>query len=239
MHRPLQIFIDISKAAEGHESRRCPFRKGRPEKTGDKRRQRFQRRAKNVHKNVSANFVADIILSLRRAALHGEHAPCKNCGKLNHFEVCCQESKKKVLSVDYLSEAEEYEYVAEIEVKEQVNALASSPHPNKVFATLMVNGNQEKFQLDSGSTANIMTDETVLKLCGQDGWSELEEAPVTLVMYNQSEVKPLGKKRLKVINSKNNKKYSIEFHLVHGECKSILDLLDFSTCGRNKEKWQS
>ena len=69
-----------------------------------------------------------------------------------------------------------------------------------------------------------MTDEAVLKLCGQDGLSELKETPVTLVMYNQSEVKPLGKKRFKVVKPENNKKYSIEFHLVHGECKSILGL---------------
>ena len=38
-----------------------------------KRRQRFQRRAKTSHKNVGASFVPDIILSLRKAALHGEH----------------------------------------------------------------------------------------------------------------------------------------------------------------------
>ena len=69
-----------------------------------------------------------------------------------------------------------------------------------------------------------MTDETVLRLCGQNGLSELEETPVILVMYNQSEVKPLGKKRFKVVNPKNNKTYSIEFHLVRGDCKSILGL---------------
>ena len=91
-------------------------------------------------------------------------------------------------------------------MKEQVNALAPSRHPNKVFATLLVNGNQEKFQLDSGSTVNIMTDETVLKLCDQNGLSELEETPVTLVMYHKSMVKPLGKKQFKVINPKNNNK---------------------------------
>ena len=34
----------------------------------------------------------------------------------------------------------------------------------------------------------------------------------------------MGKKRFKVINPKNNKKYSIKFYLVHGECKSILGL---------------
>ena len=138
--------------------------------------------------------------------------------------MCCQESKKKVLSVDYTSEDEEYEYVTEIEVREQVNALASSPHPNKVFVTLPVNENQEKFHCDSGSTANIMTDETVLKLCSKDGLGQLEETPATLVIYNQSEVKPLGKKRFKVVNPKNIKKYSIEFHLVRGACKSILGL---------------
>ena len=67
-------------------------------------------------------------------------------------------------------------------IEKRSNALAFSPHPNKVFATLLVNGNYEKFQLDSGSTVNIMIDETALKLCGQDGLSELEETPVTLVM---------------------------------------------------------
>ena len=72
-----------------------------------------------------------------------------------------------------------------------------------MFATLLVNGNYETFQLDSGSTVNIMIDETVLKLCGQDGLSALEETPVTLVMYNQSEVKPLGKKRFRVVNPRN------------------------------------
>ena len=85
------------------------------------------------------------------------------------------------------SEIEDYEYVAEIEVKEQVHALASSRHPNKVFDTLLFNGNQEKFRLDSISLENIITDETVLMLCGQSGLTELEEAPVTLVMYNQAE----------------------------------------------------
>ena len=74
-----------------------------------------------------------------------------------------------MLTVDYTSEDQEYEYVAEIEAKEKVNALVSSRHPNKVFATVLVNGTQELFQLDSGSTVNNMTDETVIKFCGQNG----------------------------------------------------------------------
>ena len=138
----------------------------------------------------------------------------------NYFAVCCQESKMKVLAVDYTSEDQEYEYVAEIEAKEQVNALASSRHLNNVFAIVLVNRTQEKFQLDSESTVNIITDETVIKLCGQDGLRELEETPVTLVMYNQSEDKHLGKTGFKVVSPKNNKKYRVEFHLVRADCKS-------------------
>ena len=41
-------------------------------------------------------------------------------------------------------------------------------------------------------------------------------------MYNGSEVKPIGKTRIQVINPKNNKKYSIEFMVVEENCKSIL-----------------
>ena len=69
-----------------------------------------------------------------------------------------------------------------------------------------------------------MTNETVIKLCGQNGLSELEESPLTLVMYNQAEVELLDKKRFKVVNPKKNTKNGIKFHLVRGDFKSILGL---------------
>lgn len=149
---------------------------------------------------------------------------CKKCGLPNHFAVCCRESKKKVLFMDF--DSDDDEYVAEIDVKEQVNALAPRNHASKIFATLLVNGGEEKFQLDSGSTVNLMSDKTVERLCGTGCLKDLDKTSVTLVMYNQSEVKPLGKKRFRVTNPKNNKKYSIEFHIVGGvsPCKSILGL---------------
>ena len=53
------------------------------------------------------------------------------------------------------------EYVAVIAVEEQLNSVASAGNLNQVFATLLVNGKEEKFQLDSGSTVNIMADKTV------------------------------------------------------------------------------
>ena len=43
----------------------------------------------------------------------------KNCGKPNQFAVCCQESKKKVLSME--CESEEEEYVVVIAAEELLN----------------------------------------------------------------------------------------------------------------------
>ena len=120
-------------------------------------------------------------------------------------------------------ESEDEEYVAVIEGEEQFNAVASAGNPNQVLATLLVTGTEEKFQLDSGSTVNIMADKTVKALYGENGLDDLEKTSVTLVMYNQLEIKPLGKKRFKVMNPKNKKNYSIEFLSV-SPFKSILDL---------------
>ena len=65
-------------------------------------------------------------------------------------------------------ESDDDKYAAEIDVKEQVNALASSNHASKIFATLLVNGGEKKFQLDSGSTVNLMSDKT-----GERLWNTL------------------------------------------------------------------
>lgn len=60
---------------------------------------------------------------------------------------------RKLAKTCNYGELTDYLFVVEwwlIEVKEQVNALASSGNPNKVFATLPVNGKEEKFRSDSG-----------------------------------------------------------------------------------------
>ena len=69
-----------------------------------------------------------------------------------------------------------------------------------------------------------MADKTVKNLYGEIGLDDMEKTSVTLVMYNKSEVKPVGKKRFKVVNPKNKKKYNIDFLIVTGACKSLLSL---------------
>ena len=43
-------------------------------------------------------------------------------------------------------------------------------------------------------------------------------------MYNRSEEKPIGKKRVRVINPKNNRGYSVEFIILRGNYRSLLGL---------------
>ena len=54
--------------------------------------------------------------------------------------------------------------------------------------------------------------------------SLLDNAEVTLVIYNKTEEKPIGKKRVQVVNPRNGRKYSVEFVVVKGKGKPLLGL---------------
>ena len=116
------------------------------------------------------------------------------------------------------------EYVASVDSSKFANQVNTGASPDKAFATLVVNKKEEKFQLDTGATVNILSEAKFVALCGKDQLQKLQECKATLVMYNHSEEKPIGKKRLKVINPKNNRSYSVEFVILKGNYKSLLGL---------------
>ena len=59
---------------------------------------------------------------------------------------------------------------------------------------------------------------------GEDSLPLLDNAEVTLVVYNKTEEKPIGKKRVQVVNPRNGRKYSVEFVVVKGKGKLLLGL---------------
>ena len=67
-----------------------------------------------------------------------------------------------------------------------------------------------------------MLDIALSKLCGDADL--LESSITTLLMYNKSEVKPIGRKKMLVLNPKNNNINTVEFIIVKGQCRSILGL---------------
>ena len=69
-------------------------------------------------------------------------------------------------------------------------------------------------------------------------WSE-EVVQPELNKYNKSDVKPIGRKKMRVRNPKNNNMYTVEFIIIKGQCKSILGLktceeLELLTVNRQK-----
>ena len=151
---------------------------------------------------------------------------CASCGKQNHFAVTCRSKsqnaprRRTVHTLEADSDSDEY--VAYVEVQETVSAVDDGKHSNKLLATMILNGVEVKFQLDSGATVNLMPEEIYKRVYGEESMASLDKTDVTLVMYNKAEEKPVGKKRVRVINPKNGKKYSVEFIVTKGSCKPLL-----------------
>lgn len=95
-----------------------------------------------------------------------------------------------------------------------VQEVHSVKKKKKITALMIVNGQTVKFQLDCGSSVKILPETLYMQLCKDH--EDLTETNMTLVMYNKSETKPLGKRRLNLRNPRNKKKYSIEFVIVGG-----------------------
>ena len=87
---------------------------------------------------------------------------------------------------------------------------------------MLLNGQEETMHLDSGATVNVLSQETYQRLYGVDSLKSLDPTNTVLVMYNKSEEKPLGKKRVQVVNPKNAKGYSVEFVIMKGRARSLL-----------------
>ena len=116
------------------------------------------------------------------------------------------------------------EYVACVDVKEQVCAVENPDRKDKLLVVMLLNGHRVPFRLDTGARVNILPEESFKEVYGEGSLSLLDNADITLVMYNKTEEKPIGKKRVQVVNPRNGRKYSVEFVVVKGKGKPLLGL---------------
>ena len=103
----------------------------------------------------------------------------------------------------YSSDASYNEYALTLTLTENeqtVNSL-SNQHPNRIYATMEVDGRRTKFQLDTGATCNVLR-KLDLKTA-----ANLKEANQILSLYDGANIKPLGKCQMTVRNPKNGKRY--------------------------------
>ena len=162
---------------------------------------------------------------------------CSNCGIPNHFAVACKNkspppssatsSKPPTLRhvrkpVHAVEDSDFDEYVACVDIKEQVCAVENPDRKDKLLVVMLLNGHRVPFQLDTGAAVNILPEESSKEVYGEGSLSLLDNADITLVMYNKTEEKPIGKKRVQVVNPRNGRKYSVEFVVVKGKGKPLL-----------------
>ena len=114
--------------------------------------------------------------------------------------------------------------VACVDVKEQVCAVEKPDHKGKLLAVMLLNGHRVPFQLDTGATVSILPEESFKEVYGEYSLSLLDNVEATLVMYNKTEEKPIGMKRVQGLNPRNGRKYSVEFVVVKGKGKPLLGL---------------
>ena len=100
-----------------------------------------------------------------------------------------------------------------------------------------------KFQLDSGATVNILPVEIYQEVQKDPELKHLKNTQTTVVMFNNSELKPLGTVELQTRNPKNGECYLIEYTVVSNGFKAFLgapSILQFSLMSVNVDNidWQ-
>ena len=135
---------------------------------------------------------------------------CSNCGIQNQFAVACKtklpppdlatsskhptprHGRKPVHAV---ADSDFDEYVACVDVKEEVCVVEKPDHKDKLLAVMLLNGHRVQFQLDTGTTVNNVPEEFFKEVYGEGSLPLLD-----------NEEKPIGKKRVQVVNPRNGRK---------------------------------
>ena len=152
---------------------------------------------------------------------------CQACGRKNHFASRCRHAEIRLVepvSVSDVRGGDETNHGDENSVLSlDIGALSDNSVSDKVFAHLLLGGDHlQKFQLDTGATANIIPLHVYKKTCNDPKLKKLKPSATSLVMFNKSTTKPAGKATINVMNPKTGLSYSVEFLVVREDFSSLL-----------------
>ena len=151
---------------------------------------------------------------------------CTACGYKNHFAIKCTTKNKQSSSSDRpksrpksrkVNSVQEYHEESDQEIQYVMN-IASGPSnetSKAIMTTMEVDGKEVRFQVDCGASVNVIPRHLIPN-------TKLEPCNTVLFMWNSSKIKPLGKCRIVMKNTKNRKRYSVEFVVVGQEFVPIL-----------------
>ncbi|VDI47521.1 Hypothetical predicted protein [Mytilus galloprovincialis] len=137
---------------------------------------------------------------------------CRKCNKKDHFAAVCGRNKpqqhksrgnQRNQRVNLMCDDEDSD-----EYYETIKTVTGTTTKH-VYATMNVNDRPIKFQIDSGASCNVIP---MNKLKGLE--CKIVKSSTVLTTYDNSEIRPLGKTTLKLVNAKNGKSYAETFIVV-------------------------
>ena len=149
----------------------------------------------------------------RKCPAYGKE--CTICHKLHHYASVWQTKQKGSTShLKYVDDNDEdlsdYDDILTVDLEPalEVNSIVANKFPKRLYATIDVGKKPVCFQLDSGASCNVISEETLKNCLGP---VKLEQTKRVLSMYNQTTLKPLGRCTLELHNRKTDKSYCTEF----------------------------
>ena len=197
-------------AVHSHKNSRKP-----PPKSQKQQQQKQQQHPQNKQDISSCKYCGSRHVKGKRNCKAYGHQ-CGKCNKLHHFEKVCNSTKSSVHQIQENadSDSDDYYNIYSVDLKNSESVIHQASQ-NKVFATLTVNDQYVKFQVDSGATCNILPQKYLSTK------NVITKTDQILSMYNNTTIKPLGKCNMKFINPKNGGKYRA-FVILDGPCQPIL-----------------
>ena len=165
------------------------------------------------------------------------NALCLNYGKKGHYARKCRREemphdkqkwagkrKGKVRQFQDDNDSERSEDSEEslmtlvVSPEEEVHVVGSAAarYQRQLFATMVVEGKEVKFQLDTGATCNVLPKEDV------PASVKIRQTTQRLTLFSQEDMEAAGKCTVRLVNPSNGKRYKGDFVVVHKAPSSIL-----------------
>ena len=142
---------------------------------------------------------------------------------MNHFSVACslhatekwfikpnkQQGKKEFSRECNDGDSDDYLFSVE-----SLSALHKKNSPKKIYANMRLRDVTVTFQLDCGATVNILPVDIYQQIFNDPQMKRLQHTQTTLVMFNKSELQPLGYVKVETLNPKNEQCFLTEYTVV-------------------------
>ena len=150
---------------------------------------------------------------------------CGKCGRSNHFaKICMQRGRRKkpaINKVEYSSDSGESLFTVQLTPEVDSVHTIQSNVPSKISAAMIIKeGAEVNFQVDTGATCDVLKFSTIT---GTKYANRITPTNQVLKMYNASTLRPLGKCKVQLTNSRDNRKYKVNFTVVEDEhCVNLI-----------------